>query len=118
MKPKLVAVVARARNNVIGVGNGLPWRLSSDLKHYKARTWGRPMIMGRKTWESIGRPLPGRESVVVTRRADFEAPGGHVEPASTRRCGSRRGSRARWAPMRSSSPAARRFIARCCPKPM
>lgn len=78
MKPKLVAVVARARNNVIGVGNGLPWRLSSDLKHYKARTWGRPMIMGRKTWESIGRPLPGRESVVVTRHADFEAPGGHV----------------------------------------
>jgi dihydrofolate reductase len=78
MNPKLVAVVARAQNGVIGVGNGLPWRLSSDLKRYKARTWGRPMIMGRRTWESIGRPLPGRESVVVTRRPDFQAPGAHV----------------------------------------
>ncbi len=78
MTPRLVAVVARAQNGVIGVGNGLPWRLSSDLKRYKARTWGRPMIMGRRTWESIGRPLPGRESVVVTRRPDFEAPGAHV----------------------------------------
>jgi dihydrofolate reductase len=78
MNPRLVAVVARAQNGVIGVANGLPWRLSSDLKRYKARTWGRPMIMGRRTWESIGRPLPGRESVVVTRRPDFEAPGAHV----------------------------------------
>ncbi len=78
MNPKLVAVVARSRNGVIGVDNGLPWRLSSDLKRYKARTWGKPMIMGRRTWESIGRPLPGRESVVVTRRPGYEAPGGHV----------------------------------------
>lgn len=78
MHPKLVAVVARAQNGVIGVANGLPWRLSTDLKRYKARTWGRPMIMGRRTWESIGRPLPGRESVVVTRRPGFEAPGAHV----------------------------------------
>jgi dihydrofolate reductase len=78
MNPKLVAVVARAQNGVIGVGNGLPWRLSSDLKRYKARTWGKPMIMGRRTWESIGRPLPGRESVVVTRDASYAAPGAHV----------------------------------------
>jgi dihydrofolate reductase len=78
MEPKLVAVVARARNGVIGVGNGLPWRLSSDLKRYRTRTWGRPMIMGRRTWESIGRPLPGRETVVVTRRADYVAPGAHL----------------------------------------
>jgi dihydrofolate reductase len=78
MNPKLVAVVARAQNGVIGVGNGLPWRLSTDLKRYKARTWGRPMIMGRRTWDSIGRPLPGRESVVVTRRPGFDAPGAHV----------------------------------------
>lgn len=76
--PRLVAVVARARNGVIGVGNDLPWRLSSDLKRYRARTWGRPMIMGRRTWESIGRPLPGRETVVVTRRPDYAAPGAHV----------------------------------------
>jgi len=78
MNSKLVAVVARSRNGVIGVDNGLPWRLSSDLKRYKARTWGKPMIMGRRTWESIGRPLPGRESVVVTRRPGYEAPGAHV----------------------------------------
>jgi dihydrofolate reductase len=78
MEPKLVAVVARARNGVIGVGNGLPWRLPSDLKRYRTRTWGRPMIMGRRTWESIGRPLPGRETVVVTRRADYVAPGAHL----------------------------------------
>ncbi|PPD45830.1 MAG: diacylglycerol kinase [Methylocystis sp.] len=78
MHPKLVAVVARSQNGVIGVGNELPWRLSSDLKRYKARTWGKPMIMGRRTWESIGRPLPGRESVVVTRRTGYEAPGAHV----------------------------------------
>lgn len=78
MNPKLVAVVARAQNGVIGVGNGLPWRLSTDLKRYKARTWGKPMIMGRRTWESIGRPLPGRESVVVTRSFGYAAPGAHV----------------------------------------
>lgn len=77
-EPRLVAVVARARNGVIGIGNDLPWRLSSDLKRYRARTWGRPMIMGRRTWESIGRPLPGRETVIVTRRAGFAAPGAHV----------------------------------------
>ena len=78
MEPKLIAVVARAQNGVIGVGNGLPWRLSSDIKRYRARTWGRPMIMGRRTWESIGRPLPGRETVVVTRRIGYAAPGAHV----------------------------------------
>jgi dihydrofolate reductase len=78
MEPKLVAVVARAQNGVIGVGNGLPWRLSSDLKRYRARTWGRPMIMGRRTWESIGRPLPSRETVVATRRVGYAAPGAHV----------------------------------------
>jgi dihydrofolate reductase len=78
MEPKLVAVVARARNGVIGVGNGLPWRLSSDLKRYRARTWGRRRFMGRRPGGSIGRPLPGRESVVVTRRPGYEAPGAHV----------------------------------------
>ena len=78
MEPKIVAVVARGRNGVIGVANGLPWRLSSDLKRYKARTWGKPMIMGRRTFESIGRPLPGRESVVLTRDPHFRAEGAHV----------------------------------------
>ncbi len=78
MAPKIVAIVARGRNGVIGVANGLPWRLSSDLKRFKALTMGKPMIMGRRTFESIGRPLPGRPSVVLTRDPSFAAEGAHV----------------------------------------
>ncbi|GGE42559.1 dihydrofolate reductase [Agaricicola taiwanensis] len=75
----VVLVVAVARNGVIGADNGLPWRLSSDLKRFKALTMGQPIIMGRKTFQSIGKPLPGRETIVVTRNAyaDF-GPGIHV----------------------------------------
>jgi dihydrofolate reductase len=73
--PPLVLVAAVARNGVIGGDKGLPWRLSSDLKRYRALTWGKPMVMGRKTFESIGRALPGRETIVVTRDPDFAAPG-------------------------------------------
>ena len=76
--PRLVAVVARARNGVIGVDNDLPWRLSSDLKRFKALTMGKPMIMGRRTWDSIGRPLPGREIIVMTRDPAFRAEGAHI----------------------------------------
>jgi dihydrofolate reductase len=68
-------VVAVARNGVIGVGGGLPWRLPGDLKHFKAVTMGHPVVMGRKTYDSIGRPLPGRANIVVTRNPDFR-PGG------------------------------------------
>ena len=75
---KLHLIYARARNGVIGVNNDLPWRLSSDLKRFKALTMGKPMIMGRKTWDSIGRPLPGREIVVLTRDPHFRAGGAHV----------------------------------------
>ena len=71
----LVLVAAVARNGVIGGGNQLPWRLSSDLKHFRAITWGKPLLMGRKTFASIGRPLPGRETIVLTRAADFRADG-------------------------------------------
>jgi len=71
----LVLVAAVARNGVIGSNGGLPWRLSSDMKHYKARTWGKPMVMGRKTFDSIGRALPGRETIVVTRDPAFVSPG-------------------------------------------
>lgn len=60
-------VAAVARNRVIGANNGLVWRLSSDLKQFRAITWGKPLIMGRKTFDSIGKPLPGRETIVVTR---------------------------------------------------
>ena len=63
----LVFVVAVARNNVIGRDGTLPWRMPSDLKRFRAATLGKPMIMGRKTFASIGKPLPGRETIVVTR---------------------------------------------------
>jgi len=74
----IAIVVAAARNGVIGRDGDMPWRLSSDLKRFKAITMGRPIIMGRKTWESIGRPLPGRENIVISSRGDFEAPGAKV----------------------------------------
>lgn len=63
------------RNGVIGRGGTLPWRLSSDLKRFKAITMGKPILMGRRTHESIGRPLPGRENIVITRNRDYAAPG-------------------------------------------
>ncbi|WP_025030328.1 dihydrofolate reductase [Nitratireductor aquibiodomus] len=68
-------VVAMAQNGVIGRDGDLPWRLSTDLKRFKAITMGKPVIMGRKTWESIGKPLPGRRNIVVTRQADYTAEG-------------------------------------------
>jgi dihydrofolate reductase len=74
----IVLVAAVARNGVIGGDNKLLWRLSSDLKRFKALTWGKPMIMGRKTYESIGRPLPGRETIVVTRGQSFRPEGIHI----------------------------------------
>lgn len=65
-------IVAVASNGVIGKDGGLPWRLPADLAHFKAVTMGKPVIMGRRTWESIGRPLPGRRNIVVTS-TPFEA---------------------------------------------
>ncbi len=75
---KIVLVAAVARNGAIGVKGGLPWRLPSDLKHLRETTWGRPMVMGRKTFDSIGKPLPGRETIVVTRDRAFARDGVHV----------------------------------------
>jgi dihydrofolate reductase len=72
---RLVLVAAVARNGVIGANGGLPWRLSSDLKRFKALTWGKPLVMGRKTFASIGRALPGRDTLVVTRDPAFASPG-------------------------------------------
>ena len=66
-QPRLNVIVARARNGVIGRGGTLPWHLSEDLRHFKRTTLGHPIVMGRRTWESIGRPLPGRRSIVLTR---------------------------------------------------
>jgi dihydrofolate reductase len=71
----LTIVVAAAENNVIGRGNQLPWRLPDDLKRFKEITMGKPVIMGRKTWDSIGKPLPGRTNIVVTRQPDLAIPG-------------------------------------------
>jgi dihydrofolate reductase len=68
-------VVAMARNRVIGRDNALPWRLPEDLKHFKAVTLGKPILMGRKTYESIGKPLPGRTNLVMTRDAGWQSPG-------------------------------------------
>jgi dihydrofolate reductase len=68
-------IVAMSSNRVIGRDGQLPWRLSADLRRFKRITMGHAIIMGRKTYESIGRPLPGRRSIVVTRQADFAAPG-------------------------------------------
>ncbi|HEU4603823.1 MAG TPA: dihydrofolate reductase [Steroidobacteraceae bacterium] len=75
MTPKLSIVVAASDNNVIGVRNELPWHLPDDLRRFKALTMGKPVVMGRKTFESIGKPLPGRTNVVVTRQRDWSAPG-------------------------------------------
>lgn len=75
-------VVAVSRNNVIGIDGGLPWRLPEDLRKFKSITMGKPMIMGRATYESIGRALPGRRSIVLTRQAGFTAAG--CEIASSR----------------------------------
>lgn len=68
-------VVAMARNRVIGRNNALPWRLPADLAHFKKITMGHPIVMGRRTYESIGKPLPGRKNIVVTRNRNFVAPG-------------------------------------------
>jgi dihydrofolate reductase len=70
-----VAIVAMADNGVIGRAGGLPWRLPDDLKRFKALTMGHAMLMGRRTWDSIGRALPGRRSLVLTRNAAWRAPG-------------------------------------------
>lgn len=72
--PKIVLVAAHARNGVIGRDGDMPWRLPSDLKHFKAATLGTPVVMGRKTYLSIGRPLPGRANIVVSR-SGFAAEG-------------------------------------------
>ncbi len=68
-------VVAVARNGVIGRDGAMPWRLSTDLKRFKAITMGKPVLMGRKTFQSIGKPLPGRHNIVVTRDPSFQAEG-------------------------------------------
>ena len=74
-------VVAVADNGVIGQGGGLPWRLKSDMQHFRAATMGKPVVMGRKTYLSIGKPLAGRTNIVVSRDRAFAAPGVLVAPS-------------------------------------
>lgn len=78
---EIALVVAATRNGIIGRDGDMPWRMPSSLKRFRALTMGRPMIMGRKTYEAIGRPLDGRDSIVVTRSTTFRAPGAHVVPS-------------------------------------
>lgn len=73
--PRIALIAAVARNGIIGRNNTLPWRLSEDLKRFKRLTTGKPVIMGRKTWESIGRPLPNRTNIVVTTQTGYTAEG-------------------------------------------
>lgn len=75
---RVYLVAAVAANGVIGAGGKLPWRLPEDLRHFKELTLGHPVIMGRKTWESLARALPGRENIVVTRSHGYDAPGAHL----------------------------------------
>ncbi|QWE20992.1 dihydrofolate reductase [Polynucleobacter sp. AP-Kolm-20A-A1] len=77
-QPAISMIVARSRNHVIGRDNQMPWKISADLQFFKRVTIGHPVIMGRKTWESIGRPLPGRRNIVVTRNKDLELTGAEV----------------------------------------
>lgn len=77
-RPAVSLVVARARNGVIGRDNTLPWRLPDDLRHFKMLTMGKPMLMGRRTFEAIGRALPGRLNLVLTRDPAWHAPGAIV----------------------------------------
>src|SRR5258706_15010733 len=75
---RIYLVAAVAKNGVIGAHGELPWHLPEDLRHFKKLTLGHPVIMGRRTWQSLGKPLPGRENIVVSRNSGFEAPGASV----------------------------------------
>ncbi|MEE9590676.1 MAG: dihydrofolate reductase [Hyphomicrobiaceae bacterium] len=77
-RPRVALVLAAAENGVIGRDGGLPWHISSDLRFFRSVTLGKPVIMGRRTFESIGRPLDGRDNIVVTRDRTFVATGAHV----------------------------------------
>ncbi|MEP3258100.1 MAG: dihydrofolate reductase, partial [Roseibium sp.] len=79
--PDIMMIAAVARNGIIGADNDMPWKISSDLKHFKALTLGKPMIMGRRTFQSLPGLLPGRPHIVITRDAGFDAEGADVVPS-------------------------------------
>ena len=78
MSISYTGVVAMAADRAIGIGNAIPWRLPEDMRVFKRLTMGHPILMGRKTWESLGRPLPGRQNIVLTRDAAYTAEGAEV----------------------------------------
>ena len=81
----MISIIAAVSDNgVIGADGDLPWRLPADLQHFKAVTMGKPIVMGRKTWDSLGRPLPGRQNIVITRQPGFDADGCDVVPYPAR----------------------------------
>jgi dihydrofolate reductase len=83
MKARVSLILAMSENRVIGVRNGLPWHLPAELRHFRSVTMGYPIIMGRKTHESIGRVLPGRRNIVVTRNPDYASNGAQVAHSLT-----------------------------------
>src|SRR5262249_50416575 len=80
MQPDIIIVAAVAENGVIGRGNTLPWRLKSDMAHFRELTMGKPVVLGRKTFQSIGKPLASRTTIVISRDENFSAPGIVVAP--------------------------------------
>lgn len=81
LAPRIVLVVAVAENGIIGQAGQLPWRLASDLRRFRQLTLGKPVVMGRKTYASIGKPLDGRDNIIVTHQPDFHPAGVHVASA-------------------------------------
>ena len=81
MTPKISLIVAVAKNGVIGTGGTMPWRITEDFAHFKAVTLGHSVVMGRKTYESIGRPLPRRRNIVITRNAELSIEGCKMAPS-------------------------------------
>ncbi len=75
---KITLVAAMGTNRAIGMNGRMPWHLPAELQHFKQTTLGKAVLMGRKTWQAIGRPLPGRQNIVITRNSDFDAPGADV----------------------------------------
>lgn len=110
---KVSFVVAMSRAGVIGREGGLPWRLPRDLKHFRGLTWGKPIIMGRKTHESIGRPLPGRTNIVLTHRADYRAEGCRVVGSVDEALDQARATGADDAMIVGGAAVYRAFLSRC-----
>lgn len=81
LSPRIAMITAMGLNRVIGRDNKLPWHLPEDLRYFRSVTWGKPIIMGRKTFDSLGRPLPGRTNIVISNRRALQIPGASVQPS-------------------------------------